>query len=84
MHLALMRLLFPALHQISLVQRCLYADAEAESGKSFMDLKAEPAVADTDGFIKQAAAGSPPSKGVQGGLREAVSPTRDRMAQALR
>ena len=49
-----------------------------------MDLKAEPAVADADGFTKQAAAGSPSSKGGQGGLREAFSPTRDRMAQALR
>lgn len=58
--------------------------AEVASGKSFMDLKAEPAVADTDGFTKQAAAGSPSIKGGQGGLREAVSPTRDRMAQALR
>ncbi|KAA6417514.1 MAG: hypothetical protein FRX49_12540 [Trebouxia sp. A1-2] len=57
---------------------------EAASGKSFMDLKAEPAVADTHGFAKQAGAGSPSGKGVQGGLREAVSPTRDRMAQALR
>ncbi|KAL0046368.1 hypothetical protein WJX82_010459 [Trebouxia sp. C0006] len=58
--------------------------AEAVSGRSFMDLKAEPAVADTDGFTKQAAAGSLSSKGGQGGLREAVSPTRDHMAQALR
>ncbi len=49
-----------------------------------MDLKAEPAVADTDGFTKQAAAGSPSTKGGQGALREAVSPSRDRMAQALR
>ncbi len=49
-----------------------------------MDLKAEPGVADTDNFTKQAAAGLPSTKGVQGGLREAVSPTRDRMAQALR
>ncbi len=51
-----------------------------------MSLKAEPIVhmADTDGFTKQAAAGAPSSKGGQGGLREAVSPTRDRMAQALR
>ncbi|KAL0019019.1 hypothetical protein WJX77_011438 [Trebouxia sp. C0004] len=62
----------------------LTKSAEAASGKTFMDLKAEPAVADTDGFTKQAAAGSPSSKGGQGGLREAVSPTRDRMAQALR
>ena len=51
-----------------------------------MDLKAEPAVhmADTDGFTKQAAAGSPTRKGGQEGLREEVSPTRHRMAQALR
>ncbi len=73
-----------SLHQICLVKRCSNADAEAASGKSFMDLKAEPAVADADGFTKQAAAGSPSSKGGQGGLREAFSPTRDRMAQALR
>lgn len=60
--------------------------AETASGKSFMDLKAEPAVhmADTDGFTKQAAAGSPTRKGGQEGLREEVSPTRHRMAQALR
>jgi hypothetical protein len=66
------------------VETCNHADAEAASGKSFMDLKAEPGVADTDNFTKQAAAGLPSTKGVQGGLREAVSPTRDRMAQALR
>ncbi|DBB15423.1 TPA: hypothetical protein ACH3X3_003654 [Trebouxia sp. C0006] len=40
--------------------------------------------ADTDGFTKQAAAGTPSSKGGQGGLGEAISPTRDCMAQALR
>ena len=74
----------PMLCQICLVKRCTGADAEAVSGKSFMDLKAEPAVADTDGFTKQAAAGSLSSKGGQGGLREAFSPTRDHMAQALR
>ena len=74
----------PRLFYLRLVQRCTHADAEVASGKSFMDLKAEPAVADTDGFTKQAAAGSPSIKGGQGGLREAVSPTRDRMAQALR
>ncbi len=68
------------------VRTCIHADAEAASGKMFMSLKAEPIVhmADTDGFTKQAAAGAPSSKGGQGGLREAVSPTRDRMAQALR
>ncbi|KAL0046062.1 hypothetical protein WJX82_001340 [Trebouxia sp. C0006] len=40
-------------------------------------------MSDTDGFTKQAAAGTPSSKGGQGGLGEAISPTRDCMAQAL-
>ncbi len=52
------------------VETCNHADAEAASGKSFMDLKAEPGVADTDNFTKQAAAGSPSTKGGQGGLRD--------------
>jgi len=68
------------------VKTCVHADAQAASGKMFMSLKAEPVVhiADTDGFTKQAAAGTPSSKGGQGGLGEAISPTRDCMAQALR
>ena len=34
------------------------------SGKSFMDVKAEPDVTDTDGLTKQAVAGIPLSVGV--------------------
>lgn len=78
-HLALMRLLMPMPYKTCLVKRCTDAVADVASGKSFMELKTEPAVVDTDGLTKQAS-----SKGGQGGLREAVSPTRDCMAQALR
>ncbi len=69
----------PMPYKTCLVKRCTDAVADVASGKSFMELKTEPAVVDTDGLTKQAS-----SKGGQGGLREAVSPTRDCMAQALR
>lgn len=54
------------------------------AGKGFLDFKAEPAVADRDAFTKKTHADSSPSKGAQVGLREGVSPSRDRMADALR
>lgn len=44
---------------------CLFdADAEAVSGKGFTNMKGEPALTDTDGLTKQAAAMIPLSVGV--------------------